>query len=81
MTSLPQPEPSYEELKAEVQMLTEQLTVVQAARWFDRYHALDGIRDDACPCCGGRIAVEESPRIEHGRRVAPGLRLRAVPWS
>lgn len=80
MQTLPAPKPSYQELEAQVAALTEQLTVVQAARWFDRFHALDAIRDDSCPACGGRIVVEETPRIEHGKRVAPGVRLRAVPW-
>jgi len=79
--SVPAPQsPSYAELEATVASLTEALTVVQAARWFDRFHALDGIRDDSCPCCGGRITVEETERIEGGKRVAPGLRLKAVPW-
>jgi hypothetical protein len=78
--SLPQPKPSYEELEAEVALLREQMTVVQAARWFDRYHALDAIKDDSCPACGGRVVAEETERIEAGKRVAPGVRLRAVPW-
>ena len=69
------------ELEAENERLTTLLTVVEAARWFDRFHAVDAIKDDACPACGGRIVVEETERIEHGRRVAPGVRLRAVPWS
>jgi hypothetical protein len=75
------PERTVAELEAEVAQLTELLTVVEAARWFDRWHAFDGIKDDACPCCGGRIVVEETERIQDGRRVAPGVRLRAVPWS
>jgi len=76
----PSPKPRLSELEAEVARLTELLTVVEAQRWFDRFHALDGIKDDSCPACGGRIVVEETPRIEHGKRVAPGVRLRAVPW-
>ena len=27
---------------------------------FDRYHAFDGIRDDRCPACGGRVRIDES---------------------
>jgi hypothetical protein len=59
------------------------MTVMEAARWFDRFHALDGIRDDACPCCGGRVVVEEYEQRHsaNGHRLPPGVRLRAVPWS
>jgi hypothetical protein len=47
-------------LKAEIEYLTRQLTVVQAQRMFDRFQAFDGIRDDCCPSCGGRVRVDES---------------------
>ena len=74
--------PSYAELEAKVALMEEQMTAMEAARWFDRFHALDGIKDDACPCCGGRIVVEEAPtRIQDGVRLPQGVRLRAVPWS
>ena len=73
-----QPSLTLAELEEEVERLTALLTVVEAARWFDRWHALDGIKDDSCPACGGPIVVEETERIENGRRVAPGVRLRAV---
>jgi hypothetical protein len=63
-----------------VESLREALTVVQAARWFDRFHSF-GIDNDECPACGGRVVVEETPRLERGKRVASGIRLRAVPWS
>jgi hypothetical protein len=58
------------ELMDEVEYLTRQVTVVQAARMFDRFHAFDGIKDDSCPACGGRVAVDDS---DPGR-----VRLRAM---
>ena len=48
------------ELMAEVEYLTGMVTVVQAQRMFDRFHSFSGIRDDCCPACGGRVAVDES---------------------
>lgn len=92
LRALPQPEPSYQELMEENALLKEQLTTVEAARWFDRFHALDAIRDDACPCCGGRIVVEHYDQVQvveaggsdwlsaHARRFPQGIRLKAVPW-
>jgi hypothetical protein len=59
------------ELERERDSLKEALT---AARWAwecNRFHAFDAIRDDACPCCGGRVAVE-------GNGHGSGLKLRAV---
>ena len=47
----------------------ELLTAVQWARMADRFHAFDAIKDDACPCCGARVAVEETHNV---------VRLRAV---
>jgi uncharacterized protein with PIN domain len=47
-------------LLAENRLLREQMTVVQAARMFDRFHAFDAIKDDRCPACGGRVGVEET---------------------
>jgi hypothetical protein len=47
-------------LLAENALLREQMTVVQAARMFDRFHAFDAIKDDRCPACGGRVGVEET---------------------
>lgn len=49
-----------QELMAEVRYLTSLSTVVQAQRMFDRFQAFSGIRDDCCPACGGRVAVDES---------------------
>lgn len=93
LRALPQPDPSYEDLERENALLKEQLTVMEASRWFDRFHCLDGLRDDSCPCCGGRVVAEHYDQVqivdgggsgwlaEHARRFPQGIRLRAVPWS
>jgi hypothetical protein len=36
------------------------LTAVEWARMRDRFHALDGIKNDRCPSCGGRVGAEET---------------------
>lgn len=48
------------ELRAENEYLRRLLTVVEAARMFDRFHAFDAINDDTCPACGGRVCVVET---------------------
>lgn len=47
----------------------ELLTAVSWARMQDRFHALDGIKDDKCPSCGGRVAADETHNA---------IRLRAI---
>jgi hypothetical protein len=47
-------------LERERAYFREMMTAVQAARMFDRFHAFDAIKNDACPTCGGRVAVEET---------------------
>jgi hypothetical protein len=80
--SQPTPKPSYEELEDEVMRMREILTAYHFAQSFYRFHAFDGIRDDACPACGGRVVIEESDVVEirDGQRMPPGKRLKAVPW-
>ena len=60
-----------QELMAELRTLTVLVSVVQACRMFDRYHAFDGIKDDRCPACGGRVRVDESDPAR--------LRIESVP--
>jgi hypothetical protein len=49
-------------LRAEVELLREQLTVVSALQMMDRFHGFDTIHDDRCPACGGAVVVEETAR-------------------
>ena len=73
MSSLPTPKPTYAELEAEVALMREQMTVMEACHMFDRFHSFDAIKNDSCPCCGGRVKVVEID-------VPPAVRLEAVPW-
>lgn len=57
-------------LREENERLSRLVSVVQAARMFDRFQCLKGIQDDLCPCCGGPIVVDESDM--------PRLRIKAV---
>lgn len=54
-------ERTLQELEAENAYLNRMLKEVQWARMRDRFHAFDGIQDDSCPACGGRVEVEETP--------------------
>jgi len=61
----------FELLEGQFVLLREQLKIQAALQMFERFHAFDAIKDDKCPCCGGRVAVEQNG---HGS----GLKLRAV---
>jgi len=80
--SQPKPKPSYEELEAEVVKMREVLTAYHFAQSFYRFHCFDGITNDSCPACGGKVVVETSDVVEirDGHRMPPGARLKAVPW-
>ena len=60
------------------------MTAFEYAREFLRFHKLDGMVNDSCPCCGGPVLVDNSEvrRIdEHGIRAPQGARLIARPWT
>jgi len=59
-----------ETLERERAYFREMLTAVEWARMKDRFHAFDAIKDDACPCCGGRVVIEETHNAVRLRRVA-----------
>lgn len=48
------------EQQTEIEQLTAALTETQHAQDRYRFYALDGIRDDMCPACGGRVVLDES---------------------
>jgi len=80
----PKPEPTYDELVAEVEKMRQVMTAFEYARSFLRFHELDGLVNDSCPCCGGPVELDHSEvrRIdEHGKRAPCGTRLIARPWS
>lgn len=60
------------EMMDEIEHLTQMLTIHTFVESLNRYHRFDGIKDDMCPSCGGRVAVEESPSR---------VRLRAVNYQ
>jgi hypothetical protein len=65
-----------EELRAEVRSYREAFTAMQWAHRMERFHALDAIKDDTCPCCSAPVRVEETPNsVKLHYRDAP---LRAV---
>ena len=47
------------QLEAENALLREQVRIIGALHMIERFHAFDAIKDDACPCCGGRVVVEQ----------------------
>lgn len=49
-----------EELRAEVASYREAFTAMEYARRIERFHQLDAIRDDKCPCCGSPIRVVDN---------------------
>lgn len=73
----------FAELERELVAAREALTSVHYARMLDRFHALDGIKDDSCPCCGAHVEVIEGAEFEgelspHGTEIPPDtVRLRA----
>jgi hypothetical protein len=71
VTRTEQLERQFEALGEQFELLREQFRVDGALRLFERFHAFDAIRDDKCPCCGARVAVEDN---EQGT----GVRLKAV---
>lgn len=45
------------QLEAENELLREQVRIIGALHMLERFHAFDAIKNDACPCCGGRVRV------------------------
>jgi hypothetical protein len=55
------------QLEQENKLLREQVRIIGALHMIERFHAFDGIKDDCCPACGGRVRVVEehnSVRLE-----------------
>ena len=48
------------ELEEEVKMLREQVKIIGALHLMERFHGFDAIKDDKCPCCGGRVKVHRT---------------------
>lgn len=74
----PQPRKTYAELEQEVAMWRDVFTAKEWADSFARFHALDGVVNDSCPCCGGPIVLDHSDVVridEHGHRAPQGTRL------
>jgi hypothetical protein len=66
---------SYAQLEAENKLLREQVKIIGALHMIERFHAFDAIKDDACPCCGGRVVVEQDQLRRDGGQA---ITLRAV---
>src|SRR5262245_30367175 len=74
----------------EIILLKKQLTVVAAARWFDRFHNVQIAEDKRCLACGGPVELEESDQVQDVEpegeewraqprtRLPKGVRLKAV---
>ena len=41
-------------------MLRDQVRIIGALHLMERFHGFDAIKDDKCPCCGGRVKVVET---------------------
>ena len=50
------------QLKAENELLREQIRIIGALHMLERFHAFDAIKNDGCPCCGARVKVVADPR-------------------
>lgn len=56
--------------------LTTALTSSRYAKELERFHVLDGLKDDLCPSCGSPVQVVEGPRYQgelsaHGTPIGP----------
>ena len=47
-------------LRSQVESLTEAMTAMQYAKELERFHTLDGLKDNLCPCCGGAVNVVDN---------------------
>lgn len=47
-------------LQSLVDSMTEAMTGMQYAKELERFHLLDGLRDNLCPCCGGAVNVVDN---------------------
>lgn len=43
-----------------VDTLTQAFTAQQYAKSLERFHTLDGLKDNICPCCGGAVNVVDN---------------------
>ena len=66
---LPQPDEEVVELRQRVAELERQVSefhlhnaALESKRMFERFYRFDAIKNDACPCCGGRVEVVEETR-------------------
>lgn len=44
----------------ELVRLREAFTAMECAKRLERFHCLDAIKDDCCPCCGSPIKVVDN---------------------
>ena len=47
-------------LQALTDSMTEAMTGMQYAKELERFHLLDGLKDNLCPCCGGAVNVVDN---------------------
>jgi len=47
-------------LRAEVASLKEAMQGMEYAKTLERFHNLDGLQDNLCPCCGGAVNVVDN---------------------
>lgn len=64
-----------EELEAEVRSYREAFTAMGYAKELERFHLLDGLKDDRCPACGSPVRLVEGPeypgeRSPHGTEIS-----------
>ena len=63
-----------EELEAEVRAYREAFTAMQYAKEIERFHVIDGLKDDLCPACGSPVRVVVGERYS-GERSAHGTEI------
>lgn len=57
MSLHPVPASREAQLERENELLREQVRIIGALHMIERFHAFDAVKNDACPCCGGRVRV------------------------
>ena len=60
-----------EELEKQISDFHAHNAALEWKRMYERFHSFDAIKNDACPCCGGRVRVVEET-------VPPSIRLEST---